>query len=143
MGEPEEDKDNAPFNTILIVALAAGIFFVVATMIVPLIPTGSDHPPQVIIWRESPPTIFSTDRIHVKYIGGTDDGFVGNFRIVVSNGIGTGGARDIAFTRDYPKPEVYSDVAVFDVPPGDIACVNVSAIDLAVHAYRPIGYNCT
>lgn len=136
MGESEEDKSSVPL--ILVAILVASIIFVVATLVAPLFPAGSSHPPQVIIWRENPPTIFATDRIHVKYIGGIDDGFVGDFRIVLTDGVG-----NVAFSRDYPKPQVYYDVAVFDIPPGTLACVNASAIDKATRTYRPIGYNCT
>ena len=133
MGEPENDKENAPFNTILIVALAAGILFVVATLVVPFIPTGSSHPPQVLIWRENTPSIYPDDRIHIKYMGGIDDGFVGDFKVTV-NGLASG---------NYPKPEAYDDVTTIESPKGSITCINVSAIDKAVQTYRPIGYNCT
>lgn len=139
MGESEEDQSSIQF--ILIVVLAAGIIFVILTLIAPLFPVGSSHPPQVLIWRESTPSIFPDDKIHIKYLGGTDDGFVGDF-LVIATAEGSG---NFLFSGDYAKPEAYSDVAVLDVPRdfNHLVCVNVSAIDLAVHTYRPIGYNCT
>ena len=132
MGESEEDQSSIPF--ILIVVLVAGMLFVMVTLTIQFLPVGgSSHPPQVLIWRENTPSIYPDDRIHIKYMGGIDDGFVGDFKVTV-NGLASG---------NYPKPEAYDDVTTIESPKGSITCINVSAIDKAVQTYRPIGYNCT
>lgn len=118
------------------VCLVVGILYVAATIILPLLPTGTSHPPQVLIWRENTPTIFPNDKIHIKYLGGIDDAFVGDFRVIYK-------FSHITNTGDYPKPSLYGDVAVLEFPKGSNVCVSVFANDKAVKTYRPIGYNCT
>ena len=136
MGEPETNDKG--FREILIVVCGLLLLSVVATIILPLIPHNEVHPPRVNIWREYPPTIYNYDIVHVKYLGGTDDAFVGNFTV---NWTDMGS--NITSTGFYQKPPVYYDVVQVLVSKENITCVDAKAWDKAVRVYRPIGYNCT
>jgi hypothetical protein len=125
MGESEENKSNNHsiiLTGILIVCIAS----VIATLVLPLMPHGTSHPPQVTITREG----FKTDdQISIKYDGGIDDAFVGNFSVTIDN-----------VTTYYTKPETGRNFYNGYHP--NFTCVDVKAIDRAVRIYRPIGYLC-
>ena len=105
---------------VIAVVLIAGV---IGAIFLPTFPTTDVHPPQVLIARDG-------KNIGIRYMGGIDTAFVGDFQVTV-NGV----------TKTYPKPSVYEMVAI--VPAPDVTCVNVSAFDKAVRVYRPIGWNCT
>jgi hypothetical protein len=119
----EETDTRRNIKVLLGIVVVLLIAFIIGSIYMPKFPSSTVHPPQVSITRHG-------DTISVVYLGGIDTAFVGDFKVEV-NGV----------TKEYPKPEAYREVAV--VPAPDITCVNVSALNLAVRTYVPIGYNCT
>ena len=117
-----EEKVDPAVRTVLIIILAVLIIGMLASIILPQIPV-NDHPPQVTIIRHY-------QNIEVKWDGGTDSAFVGNFSVTMDN-----------VTTYYKKPDVFQNIAVLYHP--EQVCVDVKALDLSVRTYRPIGYNCT
>ena len=67
--------------------------------------------------------------IEVRYLGGQDHGFIGDFRITVDNE-----------TTYYKNPGQHNPVAMIDH--WKFTCVDVEAMDKAVQTYRPVGSAC-
>ena len=67
--------------------------------------------------------------IEVRYLGGQDHGFIGDFRITIDNK-----------TTYYKNPGAHNPVALIDH--WKYTCVEVEAMDKAVQIYRPIGSAC-
>ena len=67
--------------------------------------------------------------IEVRYLGGQDKGFIGDFRITIDNE-----------TKYYKNPGPYNPIAMIEH--WEHTCVDVEAMDKAVQTYRPIGSAC-
>jgi hypothetical protein len=121
MDEPQETKGNLnQLLTVIVILLIAGVF---GAIYMPHFPAPDVHPPQVSIIRND-------GYIDIRYLGGIDTAFVGNFTVTVNN-----------VTTHYEKPDAGQLVAHIQAQP-ELTCVNVSAFDKAVQSYRPIGWGC-
>jgi hypothetical protein len=93
----------------------------------PTIPTQQDHPPQVLISRNTT----NQSNIDIKWLGGTDAVFVGNFTVRINNGS----------WEEYDRPQWTGDL-IATIPAKNNSTINVNAFNRAVNTYVPIGVNC-
>ena len=117
-----QENDTSPSTrTVMTGVLIILIAFLVLSICFPnIIDTSTVHPPRVDIYRQG-------DSVVVVWLGGIDNGFVGNFTISINNeSMGV-----------FDKPAVNARIAAFIEP--EEASVSVMAWDKAIQVYRPIG----
>lgn len=127
---PEEaDPERGNFKEVLLVIVIIMVGFLFATFTTLIAQdtnaVSSSHPPQVTIFRSGT----FPDYIKIKYDGGIDDAFVGNFSVTIGN------------ETDYRENLGVGMIFYNEFNPTN-TCVDVKAYDKAVRIYRPIGYRC-
>lgn len=129
--EEDEQRIDPAITKILIIVVIGLIGFIAVSLFFQYNPGQSTtHPPQVGITRVN-------DDIKLTYLGGIDDGFVGDFRVKYSDANGKGNTTTTAF-----KKPSFVNVVFGTLHSPNITCVDVDAFDKAVQSFRPIGHNC-
>ena len=116
-------ESDEPIRMVLMVVLFLAVIILGCVIYFPTVHTDS-HPPEVDISRTT-----GGQSIAVTYLGGIDNGFVGDFNITVNNE-----------SASYPNEGAGDLIAVLHY--SNYTCVDVTAMDLAIQIYRPIGSRC-